>query len=157
MKFNYDRLSAITYAKDWCKNGGSSDYPDLTPTFGNNISFLYQCLFNGGYFWEGSNYLDTFSTNLYPVIARMTNFFSALIEEVKAEVVITEDTSLLTKLKTADIVLVNKNNGGSVGLIAEVFPSSRSFFATSPVIYGQQDLPIGDRYAFCFIPDLGDN
>lgn len=155
MILEYNRTTAIEYAKRWAK-GRNQLYPDLSLTYGNNISFLFQCLVNGGLYRNGSSYLDYSESGLSPVISRMSSFFTSLEKELKASRVLSLDTTPQASLNTGDLAFVYLSGGGVTGLIAEkTGPNQVVFYSNDPAIVGGP-LPVGEKYIFSVIPNLGE-
>lgn len=151
--FNYNRPSVLEYAQTWSRLPNPL-YPDLSLSFGNNVSFLYQCVFNGGYFSEGSRYIDHSPVNKYPVISKVSNFTKALTAEVGAVVTKASNDSHKENIQTGDIVFVYKVGGGLYGAVAHKTNQGTVFYAVDQLLYGKP-LPPGDTYVFYEIPNLG--
>lgn len=155
MKLEYNRDNALAYAKRWGKERNKL-YTDLTQTYGNNISFLFQCLVNGGLYRNGSVYLDASSPGLSPVIGKLSSFLTSLDKELKASRVRSDNTLPQSTLSTGDLVFVYLKGGGVTGLIAERLTLNQVvYYSYDPIIFGGP-LPQGERYIFSVIPNLGE-
>lgn len=155
MILEYNRTTALDYAKRWAR-GRNQLYPDLSLTYGNNISFLFQCLVNGGLYRNGSSFLDYSEPGLSPVISRMSSFFSSLEKELKASRVLSTDTIPQATLNTGDLAFVYLSGGGVTGLIADkIGPNQIVFYSHDPIVFAGA-LPVGEKYIFSVIPNLGD-
>lgn len=153
--FNYDRKQVVSYLQNWTKTPPTI-YPDLTLLFGNNIQFIYQCLINGGFYFNGSNFYDFYNGQSYPVISKFSNLEKSLLSEIKATKVITTDYEERNNLNSGDFAFTLKNNQGVYGCAVEKTNAGRVFYGVDPIIYAGS-LPVGDSYIFYQMPETGNS